>query len=199
MEAGLHRRRILSFLRSNLSDFSNDYKTSVTSLNQSNEIKLENDISKELSFFLNNMIEDSGYVFGFQAVGPDILVRQYRAKMHSDALFFIEAKRLPPTSDKDYVTTGIGRFKEEKHGKRHDVAAMLGYVQEDDFNHWHGKVNSWIEDLIPATDKELKWENQDKLKKVKVTEIGEYSSKHSRISKGPITLHHFWINLHTFS
>ena len=122
--------------------------------------------------------------------------------LHEPSIFVIEAKRLRKKSGKDYVkgkTGGIERFKRQKHGKAFTTAAMLGYVEEEDFSFWHGKVNSWIDDLIHATDKELKWENQDKLKKVKVAEIGEYSSGHSRISEGPITLHHFWINLQTFS
>jgi len=106
---------------------------------------------------------------------------------------------LPPTSSREYVKGGrdggIERFKKEKHGKEHNVAAMLGYVQDHDFDHWHSKVNSWIDDLIPDTSQNPRWKKQDKLTTTKVADIAEYISKHSRIKEKPITLHHFWINL----
>lgn len=196
---GHSQTKVLSFLKHNLPEV-------VQKLTFDSNIDLiamyEDDISREIHRILNDKLRESSsdYTFSFEAKkGPDLLIYASPYQPFSKSLFVIEAKRLRPQSGSDYVTTGIGRFKKEEHGKQHNVAAMLGYVQEDDFNHWHGKVNSWIEDLIPATDEKLKWENQDKLKKVKVAEIGEYSSRHSRISEGPITLHHFWINLHTFS
>lgn len=191
--------KILAFLKNNLPEV-------IQQLTVDSNIDLiaicEDDVSREIQRALNDKLRGSSsdYTFTFEArKGPDLLIYASPYQAFSKELFVIEAKRLRAKSRRDYVATGIGRFKEEVHGKQHDVAAMLGYVQEEDFNHWYGKVNGWINDLIPNADKELKWENQDKLKKVKVTDIGEYSSRHSRISKDPITLYHFWINLQTFS
>jgi hypothetical protein len=195
IEAGHHQIKILAFLRNNSSGFSRDFKASIATLKQDANIYLENNISNELCFFLNNNAEQSGYLFGFQANGPDISVRQLGVGVHSLALLFIEAKRLPPTSSQDYVKEGIGRFKEEKHGKQHNIAAMLGYVQKEDFSHWFGEVNSWIAALISDTSENPRWTQEDKIDKIHVADIGEYQSKHCRITKGPITLHHFWIDL----
>ena len=124
IEKGFHQTRILAFLRNNLSGFSKDFKASIAT--QDANINLEDYISQELSFFLNNKVNQSGYLFGFQATGSDILVRQFGVGIHGLTLLFIEAKRLPPTSSRDYVKTGIGRFKKEEHGKGHDIAVMLG-------------------------------------------------------------------------
>ena len=77
---------------------------------------------------------------------------------------------------------------------QHDIAAMLGYVQDKNFNHWYDEINLWIEDLIADTAQKPQWEQQDKLNQVRVASYGEYKSIHSRTEKGPITLHHFWLN-----
>ncbi len=191
VEKGYHQVKILEILRNNLPKFSEDFvNVPVISLNQNTNF--ENYISQELSFFLNN--QENGYIFGFQAIGPDILVRQFGAGVHGPTLFLIEAKRLPPTKRRDYVLTGIRRFKMEEHGKQHDIAAMLGYVQDKNFNHWYDNINLWIEDLIADAAQKPRWEQQDKLNKVGVASYGEYTSTHSRVKMGPITLHHFWLN-----
>jgi len=195
IEKGCHQTKILDFLRNNLSEFSRDFNTPTATLEQDIDINREDYISQELQFFLFNKVEQSGYVFVFQAKGPDILARQFGAKIHSPILLFIEAKRLPSTSSQDYVKTGIGRFKKEKHGKQHDVAAMLGYVQEKDFSHWHNEVNCWITALISDKNENPGWTKEEQINKVQITDIGEYQSIHRRISKEPIKLHHFWINL----
>ena len=194
IKTGFHQLRILDFLRNNLIQFSEDFiKTPRRNLSQDIDINIENYISQELSFFLNNNVSESGYLFGFQATGPDILVRQIGSEVHGQTLFFIEAKRLPPTSNKDYVRSGMGRFKREEHGKQHRIAAMLGYVQSEDFEYWYKEVNSWIGDLIAANNKDIRWERQDKICIIQIKDIGEYKSTHRRITKDSITLYHFWI------
>ena len=139
--------------------------------------------------------ESSGYLFRFEAKsGPDILIFASPYQSFSDPLLVIEAKRLPPTSKRDYVRTGIGRFKTEEHGKHHDIAAMLGYIQDKDFDYWYKEINGWIDDLIVDVTQNPRWEKQDKLNKSNAAPLGEYDSKHSRKEKGPITLCHFWLN-----
>lgn len=188
---GLHQTKILGLLRNNLPKFSKDFKIAAPNVN----VNLEDYISQELQFFLNNQVRPGSYLFGFQAKGPDIFVRQFGARIHGLILLYIEAKRLPPTSSQDYVKTGIRRFKKEEHGKQHDTAAMLGYVQEKDFNHWHNEINSWIAALTSDKSENPRWTKEEQINKVQITDIGEYQSTHHRISKKPIKLHHFWINL----
>ncbi len=195
IRTGLHKIKILALLRNNLPEFSKDFRTPTATLKQDVNINFENYISQELQFFLNNKVNQTGYLFAFQATGPDIFVRQFGDGVHGLTLLFIEAKRLPPTSPQDYVKTGIRRFKKEEHGRQHNVAAMLGYVQEGDFNHWCGKVNSWIRALISDKSENPRWTTKDQVCEIQITDIGEYKSKHSRITEKPITLHHFWIDL----
>jgi hypothetical protein len=189
-----HRIRIFKILRDHLFRFSTEF-LKVPSEISPKAIEYEDYISKELVDYYNNKAEETGYLLTFQGVGPDIFVRQKGQELHKPVLLYIEAKRLYSGAKKDYVSSGIARFKNEGHGKKDDIAVMLGYVQEYDFDHWHSKVNSWIDDLIPDTDQNPRWENQDKLTAVNISDIAEYTSKHSRIQKKPIKLHHFWINL----
>jgi hypothetical protein len=195
IEKGLHQTKILALLRKNLPEFSKDFRIPIATKDVNTN--LEDYISQELQFFLNNKVEQSGYLFGFQAKGPDIFARQFGAGIHGLTLLFIEAKRLPPTNSQDYVKNGIGRFKKEKHGKQHNIGAMLGYVQDKDFDHWYHKINVWIDDLISKAYLNPRWEKQDKLDRTRIEDFGEYKSTHSRINEKPITLYHFWINLCT--
>jgi hypothetical protein len=193
LEHHQHQKRILSFLRSNLPEITNKLIKSAGANLMAYE---EDDITGEINNFLNDkLIESSGYLFRFEAKkGPDILIFASPYQSFSDPLLVIEAKRLRPASNRDYVRKGIGRFKTEEHGRDHDIAAMLGYVQGNDFDYWYDKVNLWIDDLIADVTQNPKWETQDKLNKVNVAPLGEYDSKHSRKEKGPITLCHFWLN-----
>src|SRR4030042_2108922 len=147
LEQRSHQKKILELLRINLPKFAKEFmKVDSWALtkNMNIDIEHENYISGQLSIFLNNRVNDTGYIFSFQAVGPDILVHQFPHMVHRPELFLAEAKRLR-TESNDYVSSGIERFKKEKHAKLHDNAAMLGYVQEKDFDHWYNKVNSWID------------------------------------------------------
>lgn len=194
LESGHHRKSVLSFIRGNIVDVSNRL---LGKANINISTLYEDDISREITNLLNDKLRElSGYLFRFEAKsGPDILIFASPYKAFSEPLFFIEAKRLPPTSSRDYVNSGIGRFKNKEHGKNHDIAAMLGYVQKEDFNYWYGKVNSWIDDLIANPNDFIGWSEQDKITIIQVSEFGEYKSTHSRIKINPITLYHFWINL----
>ncbi|MGB2809500.1 MAG: hypothetical protein WBC22_17290 [Sedimentisphaerales bacterium] len=194
LESGHHRKSVLSFIRGNIVDVSNRL---LGKANINISTLYEDDISREITNLLNDKLRElSGYLFRFEAKeGPDILIFASPYKAFSEPLFFIEAKRLPPTSSRDYVNSGIGRFKNKEHGKNHDIAAMLGYVQKEDFNYWYGKVNSWIDDLIANPNDFIGWSEQDKITIIQVSEFGEYKSTHSRKKINTITLYHFWINL----
>jgi len=188
-----HQKRILAFLQDNLSTVARRLTGAAFNLAASKE----DDVTREIVNLLNDGLRmTGGYLFGFEAKsGPDILIYASPYEPFAPELFVIEAKRLPPTRSRDYVHSGIGRFKKEEHGERHDVAAMLAYVQDKDFAHWHRTINSWIDDLIHNADESPAWTAQDKLRRVKVADLGEYESTHSRVNKNPMILRHLWIKL----
>lgn len=194
----LSQKKILSFIKNSLPEITK--KLTKEALSQSVDLTnmCENKISSEIKRLLNDKLRkaNSDYTFTFkESRGPDILIHASPYIAFSEILFVIEAKRLRSKSSNDYVQSGIRRFKEEKHGKHHNIAAMLGYVQEKDFDHWCSKVNSWIKALISDTNENPKWTEDEQIEKIQITGIGEYESKHSRIKEEPITLYHFWINL----
>ena len=129
-----HQKKILSFLRSNLPEITNKLIKSAGANLMDYE---EDDITGEINNFLNDKLrESSGYLFRFEAKsGPDILMFASPYQSFSPPLFVIEAKRLPSTSARDYVRTGIGRFKNGEHGAQYNIAAVLGYVQDNDFDY----------------------------------------------------------------
>jgi hypothetical protein len=191
IKLGSHQIKILAFLKINLPIFAKMLTDKI------NLTKIGEDIiSGEIANLLNDKLrESSGYVFLFEAKkGPDILIFAAPYKPFSQKLFVIEAKRLHSRNSNDYVRTGIGRFKKEEHGKQDNIAAMLGYVQENNFDHWYNKVNSWINALIPDEKENPRWAADEQISKIQITEIGEYISKHSRITENPIILYHFWLN-----
>jgi len=107
----------------------------------------------------------------------------------AEHFFDIECKRLyDTTKSKQYVsgkTGGIQRFKENKHGEDLSCSAMIGYIENKDFNFWHNKINSWISD------------KEEHLEEIAIKEIAKYKSTHKRIDtpKRPIELLHLWLNI----
>jgi len=138
-----------------------------------------------------------------------------------DPILVIEGKRLPaPASDreKEYVTGGkentsggIQRFKLGLHGAGLNIAAMVGYVQEQTPRHWHNQVNTWISELAgEANQDSCVWDESEKL--VLLEEdmrkgIASSRSVHRRGRRGgkillygfsrKITIHHLWIAMNT--
>jgi len=125
-----------------------------------------------------------------------------------DSFFSIEAKRLPTprqNREKEYVigkdrpSGGIERFKKKIHGKNLKYAAVIGYIQEEDANHWFLKINDWIGELIASTP-EL-WKEDDKLTKqdIELDGLNKFISKNFRAEvdgqEDFINLFHFWISL----
>lgn len=126
-----------------------------------------------------------------------------------DSFFSIEAKRLPTPGqnrEKEYVvgfdkpSGGIERFKKRIHGNNLKYAAIIGYIQEENANHWYLKINDWIGELI--TSYPNIWNQDDKLIKGTSMLIGlnKFYSKNLRSGlnskkNDSINLLHFWINL----
>ncbi len=123
-----------------------------------------------------------------------------------DPFIVIEGKRLPAPSksrEREYVTGvdkisgGIQRFKEGLHGKEHDLAIILGYLQDGEAASWCSKINLWIDDLSKSDAK--KWSNNEALIDFQDSSPQyRMTSTHSRIGScrsGSIKLLHFWVKL----
>jgi hypothetical protein len=134
------------------------------------------------------------------------------SKTYTDESFFsLEAKRLGSLStnrSKEYLIGrsekgkymncgGVERFKQGKHGRDLKYGAIIGYVQENNFTHWYGLLNSWIEDLIhKKIYSPVHWRIEDKLGKeyIKLT-TAKFLSTNCR-NKGSIKLFHLWVSLY---
>ena len=138
-----------------------------------------------------------------------------------ERLYGIEAKRLPTHStpmealdrEREYVvgewaqrnnpkkriSGGIERMKECLHAEDLTRAGMIAFVQRDDHNHWHAKVNDWVEEVIqnPLPSHQAQWQEQEKL--LLCTALGprvfELSSLHMRCNGSRLELRHFWLDL----
>lgn len=184
-------KRILLFLKNVLPEFERDFQTAKP------KIHLEDDVSEQLLLYFQLKAKDENLLFSFNAKkGVDFRIQVAPFKLGADPIFVIEAKRLSK-QHYDYVrsdTGGIERFKREclGFGKHLSKSAMIGYVQEQNKEHWLQKINSWIEELI-KNDTDITWTEEDKL--IAENDLSHYISKHLRMSGTTITLYHFWIAL----
>jgi len=118
-------------------------------------------------------------------------------------IFTIEVKLLPTPKgsgkqkrdEHEYVYgngAGIQRFKEGNHGRDNldnllHENAMIGFLKENDFNFWLGKINQWIRDA--------KWDESELLEKAHFQSTAKLKSKHGRSNSPDFILHHFWIKV----
>ncbi len=180
------------------------------SLRKSSEEDISQDLYKYLQRKQSYNDEKIEYPFQFQ---PETIQRQKSIKGHKrradigvrintrdidmELIYCIEAKKLPTAKsgndrEKEYVLGnygGINRFKQNLHGLNDsgDLLSengVIGYVQADDFTHWHTQINSWIN---------AEWGDNELLKKVYFNTIGKLESNHSRLSGGQVKLTHYWI------
>ncbi len=134
------------------------------------------------------------------------LIVEGRRHTQFDALFPIECKRLPTPKEnrrdeREYVITehgttgGIQRFKFGHHGASHTFAAMIGYVQEQNFAHWLSQTNRWIRDLSAELDSA--WSESDSLRELDnnaVARVCILESLHERPDGLDVCkLRHIWI------
>jgi hypothetical protein len=135
-----------------------------------------------------------------------VLIIEGRRHTQFDTLLPIECKRLPTPKgqnrdEREYVATATGstggmqRFKFGHHGAAHNDAAMIAYVQEQTFSHWHAQVNGWIQDLSSQADST--WNAADSLELQKNDPTARLCTLHSRHQRGQgleeIALQHLWI------
>ena len=136
------------------------------------------------------------------------LIIQGRRHSQFEALFPLECKRLPTPKEKgrderEYVVTepgttgGIQRFKFGYHGATHKFAAMIVYVQEQNFTHWVGRVNGWIRELSKQSNSS--WSDSDTLQPVSDDSsagLCTLNSHHRRVGTlDDCELRHLWIRM----
>ncbi len=178
------------------------------------ELESEPDISDTLDSFLNFELPESIFEFHFKYEGKvteknektDIGVISKKYSKHS-IICFIEAKRLPTDKidgirEKEYVLNGIERFKTTKHGAKLPFSLMVGYIQQENAEHWHIKINDWInEQILKSSNGSISWINEDLLSKdltfINDDRITKYTSEHKKlkIESEKIKLTHYWIDL----
>ncbi|HBG26748.1 MAG: hypothetical protein A2Y10_00790 [Planctomycetes bacterium GWF2_41_51] len=181
-------------------------------------------LNPQLSNFLDCKARDNSPMFHFCHEEPQAINRTVdmaakttenmliEAKLYTkyDPVLVFECKRLPAPEikrEKEYVSGkdpnkisgGIQRFKLGHHGAKHDLAAMIGYVQDESFNHWQDKINEWILELVknPIGDS-CNWNPTEILNMAKEdTSIGavHYLSTHKRNGtvESEIEIHHLWV------
>jgi hypothetical protein len=146
------------------------------------------------------------------SVSPETkMVIEARTYTIYDPVLVIECKRLPaPSSErkKEYVTGqspnkitgGIQRFKLGLHGAKHDLAAMVGYIQDQIDEGWIDTINKWIKELVakPIGDGCV-WSNDEILHLCEyniLTGVGKCKSKHWRSTNNrKIEIYHLWISM----
>lgn len=213
---------ILNLIDNNITAFPKELKVATSEYKENNDIKKEkleqeDDITQILVRFLDDL--NSDFRFEFQTKSPEKMggtdigiLRKYSKPKHIP-FCVIEAKRLPtPTKDKkrqetEYVCYknstkqgGIERFKTTKHGNKLPFSIMVGYIQQENANHWHAKVNEWItEQIQKSSNKNISWIEEDMLSKdfnFNANElITKYSSEHLKSNSEKIKLIHYWIDL----
>lgn len=211
-------KAVVAFIQRNFEEFTKKNKGEITlnekGLSQKICIHLNRN-AKHFPFFfqpeyMENIYNGTSPQVDIGTIAEDEFIqvaeRDYGAE---DSFYSIEAKRLPTPGtnrEKEYVIGnntpcgGIERFKKGLHGPRLKYAAIVGYVQENDFNHWFLKINSWIQEQADDSSN-LLWSTFDLINEVdlSVPLVVKLLSEHTRTINGTadrnIRLHHFWINL----
>ncbi len=162
--------------------------------------KNENQHSSAFCLFLTHQSK-SHYYFERETSQKGSSTIDIGVYLGSNLIYTIEAKILPtpkgtktnPRLEHEYVYgkgAGIQRFKDENHGLDHEnnllpESGLIAYIREQDFSHWHSKINEWISDAS--------WDASENLEVVYFKSVGRLKSKHERKNKSRISLHHFWI------
>lgn len=198
LESNQHIEAILIFLERYIPTFINKNGLLVN--------ENENSMNSQLSFHLNDcrLIDNNLFPYSFSPEVPNSKEDIQAALKSSitnryETVFVIECKRLPtpPPEDreKEYVAgkgAGIQRFKTLRHGKNFSIAAMIAYIEKENFSYWFTQINSWIEEL--SNQEKTIWSHKERLQKeYERADFAKYISSHSRTNRPPIKLVHFWI------
>lgn len=141
---------------------------------------------------------------------PQLIGAQGHNKYEDIVVF--EMKRLPAPDirrEREYVTGepkhsgkprfsgGIQRFKANKHGFGHNVAAIIAVIQEHNVLFHHSKVNDWIAELVTHPVDNLTWRIEEQLSPLiqESNRTARALSIHNRIDGAAIALHHLWVEM----
>lgn len=140
---------------------------------------------------------------------PDIYYSLTEQGKEYKPSFIMEAKRLPApelSREKEYVygktrndnpNGGIERFKLEKHGLGLKECGILGYIEKEDFNYWFTQINNWITELSYHPEKD--WNVNETLNFLESNASLNYYISNVNRNSGILKLHHFWINIKSYS
>lgn len=172
------------------------------------ESKCTSDTEEEYPFFFKAEPKDQ-----VEKGKPDIgAIISIKSQRNYTPFFVIECKRLPTprsTSEekKEYVIGhkgGITRFKRNEHGVNLPINAMIGYIEEHDFKHWHNEINNWILSLNGTIEtskdrnKDITWDATEILKSIYQKDIARLHSFHPRVNstlQNTVMLIHFWVKV----
>lgn len=210
IKKGTIKEKLIVFLEETLYKFQDHFKGKV---NESEE-NLNEQLGKTLSYFSKNQ------AFIFQAetkqkqqkgIDRRVDIGVFRHFSAPNPFFTIEAKRLttsiPKNREKEYVvgsdltklSGGIERFKHNVHGVNLDNSAIIGYVQNEDVNHWYNTINNWIQELIDGKiESPLNWISNDLLNNTcgfKDLRVVKYISESEKMDQTKIKLNHYFVNL----
>jgi len=188
-------------------------------------VESEDRLNSQLYKFLNSQAREHlpMFLFGYEepqykrrnvdisVLPSENMIIEARPHTIYDPVLVIECKRLPAPSvgrEKEYVTGtspdkitgGIQRFKLDFHGAKHELAAMVGYIQEQFDKDWRNTINGWIKELIakPIGDGCV-WSDDEILYLLEnntATGIIKCSSKHRRTANNrKIEIYHLWISM----
>ncbi|WP_053225121.1 hypothetical protein [Roseivirga seohaensis] len=210
-------KAVIEFIETHFSHFSEKVKGEITASEKALTDKLckyLNRVAEPYPFYFHheNVEDPSSGISAQTDIGTLSTDEQItvgdRHYNEFDSFFSIEAKRLPTPGhnrEREYVighqkpNGAIERFKKGIHGRNLNYAAVIGYVQNEDFDFWFLKVNGWIEELIKTSPTE--WMDDDKLRKMAESndQLAKFESDNIRIpaksSSDKIRLFHFWITL----
>lgn len=168
----------------------------------------EKRLTDQLCRKLNSLAENEIFVFHHESPqhgrrSVDFSVHLYNEPYKDITVF--EAKRLPLKGNRkrEYLTGeedlsgGVQRFKACVHGQTHEIAAIIGYIQQHDAPHFHAEINCWIDELCNQPVDDLLWNTHEKLSQLHLFDDGTARSVslHSRRSVKDIILHHLWVTM----
>ena len=90
------------------------------------------------------------------------------------------------------LTKSLNEFN-EKHGKGLNECGLLGFVEDETFEHWHSQINEWIEAL---SNTDNNWYKDEKLH---ITEPhNDYYLLKSKVHRtnNKLNLTHLWITVY---
>ncbi len=212
---------LLNLVDNNINGLKEELNIAISQYIENGDMKkatLENE--DDVTTILRRFLSDLDFLFDFelQTKAPeknektDIgVLRRYSKKRHIP-ICIIEAKRLPTpkytgSQETEYVCYknatkqgGIERFKTKKHGEKLSFSLMVGYIQQKNAEHWHTKVNEWIEEqILESSNESISWITSDLLIKnlsFKIDDcITKYNSEHIKSNSEKIRLTHYWIDL----